>query len=152
MKNTKWLILVIVSLIMGGWGGACSRESRDYTQAKKELDALISSNCKMHTDAAAFIQSSDNIPEILSTINNVTMTKQGISAGIDRIAMSYPDLSADEIELISTFMGEKVQELNAASQDFIMAIDGVIRKNTNNQAVAQPLILALKDYQMLGQE
>ncbi len=130
---------------------SCAAESSDFTKAKAELDGLITSTCKVQNDAIKVIGASTNINVILDTIKSVTDAKKGIDPGIDRISQKYPNLSKEEVDNILAFMGEKVLELTLSSDDFVQAVDGAIRKFSADQDKTKPLILALNEYQSIGQ-
>ncbi|OHD62507.1 MAG: hypothetical protein A2014_01535 [Spirochaetes bacterium GWF1_49_6] len=131
--------------------GSCADGSSDFSKAKAELDELITSTCKVQNDAVKTINSSTNIEEILGTIKTVIDAKKGIDPGIDRISKKYPNLNQEEVDKILTYMGEKVLELTLSSDDFVQAVDGAIRNNLADENKTKPLIIALQEYQTLGQ-
>ncbi len=144
-------IIIILSVITGVWLAACHKEKSDFENAKTELDQLINYTIQFQSNAVKLITSSTNPEEILLTIRQVITTKQAIDPGIDQIARKYPDLNDREIEKIKSFMSEKAHQLIISSADFEKSVDGAIRQYKDDQNVSKPLILALKDYQMLGQ-
>ncbi|NPV00443.1 MAG: hypothetical protein HPY53_03575 [Brevinematales bacterium] len=131
--------------------GSCAGGSSDFSKAKAELDELITSTCKVQNEAVKTINSSTNIEEILGIIKTVTDAKKGIDPGIDRISKKYPNLNQEEVDQILVFMGEKVLEFTLSSDEFVQAVDGAIRTNLADQEKTKPLILALQEYQSLGQ-
>lgn len=131
--------------------GSCAGGSSDFSKAKAELDELITSTCKVQNDAVKTINSSTNIEEILGTIKTVIDAKKGIDPGIDRISKKYPNLNQEEVDKILAYMGEKVLELTLSSDDFVQAVDGAIRNNLADENKTKPLIIALQEYQTLGQ-
>jgi cell fate (sporulation/competence/biofilm development) regulator YlbF (YheA/YmcA/DUF963 family) len=130
---------------------ACGKTENDFTKARAALEALIGSVVRIQAEAIRGIEAAADPAAVLSAMRSALTAKQGINPGIDAIVARYPALDTAEEQRIIAFMQEKVQELQRSSEAFEKAVDGAIRKYAQDQEAAKPLILALREYQQLGQ-
>ncbi|OHD57203.1 MAG: hypothetical protein A2Y33_07360 [Spirochaetes bacterium GWF1_51_8] len=144
-------LIVILAVFAAVTGCNTPPVPTQFDKAKAELNMLMNDVIQLHERSIKMISESSNFDDIAIAIKITSDTKMGIGSEIDRIAQTYPNLNQQEIEKMYAFMGEKGKELDAVSARFVQAIDDLIRANLNDQAKTQPLIIALKQYQMIGQ-